>query len=262
MNGSTGDKGAFFVGYLKMPKSLALFYWVLVPILVGLAVGVSAAFLSSQADPGKGRFVPGYKVLTGKLQVEPYPVLFLPPSDDYPKGRALALTGPGKIGALRWAKKHDGALVDVGGVFITRGAHSVFQVGGKVRIRPTEAEVTADLTDLTIPAREDLGQHTLSGEIVDSKCYLGAMRPGTGKVHMACANYCLLGDIPPMLVTYHSEAGPDGDISMFLIATPDGDMVSPELFDYTSLAVEVEGTVIRQGSLLMLLLDPDDVTVL
>jgi hypothetical protein len=28
---------------------------------------------------------------------------------------------------------------------------------------------------------------TLTGEIVDSKCYLGVMNPGQGKVHRDCA---------------------------------------------------------------------------
>ena len=41
---------------------------------------------------------------------------------------------------------------------------------------------------------------SLIGEIVDSKCYLGAMKPGAGRGHKACATLCISGGIPPVLV--------------------------------------------------------------
>ncbi len=47
-----------------------------------------------------------------------------------------------------------------------------------------------------------LAEHvTLKGEIIDPKCYLGAMKPGGGKTHKACAMLCISGGVPPMLVT-------------------------------------------------------------
>ncbi len=47
---------------------------------------------------------------------------------------------------------------------------------------------------------EVLGPVELVGELVDSKCYLGVMRPATGKVHRACAVRCLKGGVPPGLL--------------------------------------------------------------
>ena len=41
------------------------------------------------------------------------------------------------------------------------------------------------------------GPVTVSGEIVDSKCFLGVMVPGAGKTHKECASLCLRGGIPP-----------------------------------------------------------------
>ena len=43
-------------------------------------------------------------------------------------------------------------------------------------------------------------QTTLSGELVDTKCYFGVMRPGAGKVHRGCAARCLHGGVPPGLL--------------------------------------------------------------
>lgn len=42
---------------------------------------------------------------------------------------------------------------------------------------------------------------TLDGELVDSKCYLGTMKPGDGKTHKSCAILCLRGGIPPLFVS-------------------------------------------------------------
>jgi len=47
----------------------------------------------------------------------------------------------------------------------------------------------------------------VTGEHVDSKCYLGAMKPGQSPVHRACAALCLAGGIPAGVVTAGAEGG-------------------------------------------------------
>ena len=47
--------------------------------------------------------------------------------------------------------------------------------------------------------QSDKGAVELTGEIVDSKCFLGVMVPGSGKTHKECASLCLRGGIPPAL---------------------------------------------------------------
>lgn len=51
-----------------------------------------------------------------------------------------------------------------------------------------------------IGAYLELGETTLKGEIVDSKCYLGVMNPGNLKAHRACAINCIQGGVPPVLL--------------------------------------------------------------
>jgi methionine sulfoxide reductase heme-binding subunit len=46
----------------------------------------------------------------------------------------------------------------------------------------------------------DHGVNEITGEILDAKCYLGAMNPGYGKVHMSCAIRCISGGIMPIIV--------------------------------------------------------------
>ena len=97
-----------------------------------------------------------------------------------------------------------------------------------------------------------LGRWRLTGEICDGKCYAGAMRPGTGLAHKACANLCLIGGVPPVLVT---TAPVEGE-RFLLIAGADGGPVTPALLDHVATLVQVEGDVERRGSLLVLRVAP------
>lgn len=54
---------------------------------------------------------------------------------------------------------------------------------------------------------EGRGKVVLIGELVDTKCYFGVMRPATGKVHRACAVRCLSGGVPPGLLIRDSQDG-------------------------------------------------------
>ena len=58
----------------------------------------------------------------------------------------------------------------------------------------------------------------MSGEVVDTKCYAGAMSPGDGKVHKACASLCLFGGIPPLFVARAT----DGTVRWFILADSEG----------------------------------------
>jgi len=246
------SQDAFFVGYLPMPRVIAVFLlWVSVAILSG-AAGFAAAFATAQQDPGNGafRFDLGYQTVTGMLTIDPYPVLHVPASVEAPTGRQIILAGQGKRGVQALAAPFAGERVEAGGIFLMRGGVTMMQVGGRVGIR---AAAESDAAPDTIPATEPLGRHRLAGEIVDGKCCLGAMRPGVGKMHMACANLCLVGGMPPLFVTRDSE-GAIQDI--LLLADPAGKAVTDALYDFVSLAVSVAGEVERRGTLLVFKIDP------
>ena len=94
----------------------------------------------------------------------------------------------------------------------------------------------------------ELGLMTLVGEVVDSKCYLGAMKPGRGKPHRACAVRCISGGIPPLLrVEDHA-----GNVDLLLLVTSDGDSLPMEVLDRVAEPVEITGNVVRSGDRLLL----------
>ena len=245
------SKSAFFVGYLPMPGPLGWFLAVAAVIMTGLGIGAGLAIALGQQDHGAGRFAfdKGYQDLSGIIQMHPYPVLRVPARDGAAP-RTIVLSGQGKRGETRRGKMFDGRKIDIGGVFITRDGVDLLQVGGRVRMRPAldpeKLEGFAPAADISI------GRHVLKGEIVDSKCYLGAMRPGRGKVHMACAGLCVMGGIPPMFVVYRPEGPPD----ILLLSGPEGGPIPEALLENLSLFVSLEGEVLRRDDQLIFKIDP------
>ena len=109
---------------------------------------------------------------------------------------------------------------------------------------------TARYTD---PAKSnDLGPVTLRGEIVDSKCYLGVMNPGNGKVHRDCAVRCISGGAPPAFVARDAE----GDSRVLLLVGSDGRQLNREVLSFVAEPIEVTGELLRSGANLILKAEP------
>jgi hypothetical protein len=82
---------------------------------------------------------------------------------------------------------------------------------------------------------------TVTGEIVDSKCYLGVMNPGQGKVHRDCAAGCLSGGIPPIFVTT------DGN-GQFLLVGLDGRALGRDaLREFIAEPITIRGELLQRG---------------
>ncbi|MDX5592409.1 hypothetical protein [Pseudovibrio sp. SPO723] len=241
-----GKPDPFFIGWAKKPpKLLQGFLFFVSAVLVGGAAGVAFSIGASVPDPGNGTFLwsAGYQTMTGVVEAKPYPVLRLPPSEPGGEPRALLLSGVGKRGVQGLAGPLNGKQVDAGGVLLKRGTIEMLQVGGQVKLRAAETP----LNSFEPQPAEDLGRWRLSGEVCDGKCYVGAMRPGVGLAHKACANLCLIGGVPPVFV---STSPVDGS-SFFLLADAQGNPVPEDLYDLTALFISLEGEIERRDDLLI-----------
>ena len=95
-----------------------------------------------------------------------------------------------------------------------------------------------------------LGTVTLTGEIVDSKCYLGVMNPGQGKVHRDCAARCLSGGIPPIFITTDGR-------EQFLLVGLDGRALGRDaLREFVAESITIQGRVLARGDSQLLEIDP------
>jgi hypothetical protein len=113
-----------------------------------------------------------------------------------------------------------------------------------LEVQPTSIHVeTAEASPDLVPSRLDSGEIRMTGEIVDSKCYLGGMDPGEGKVHRDGASRCIAGGVPPMFVARDAA----GEIRTVLLAGTGREPLGPRLAPFAAVPVEVAGRLFRIG---------------
>ncbi|MDH4439245.1 MAG: hypothetical protein QE284_02570 [Rhizobium sp.] len=239
----------FFIGYSKkVPPAIAqcaLLFGVF--FLVGLLSASLALSLSAQ-NPGSGGYVDELRGgrLTGFVEVLPYAILRVPAQDG--RGpRAIMLSGQGKAGVAAEAGPRNGQWAEVSGIFVKRGDLDMLLVGGRAGLVGADPPMDALQPKPPVP----LGRWRLTGEICDGKCYAGAMKPGTGLAHKACANLCITGGVPPVFVTTSPVEGRN----FLLMAGPDGGPLPRELLDQTAMLIELEGEVEQRDDILIFRVD-------
>ena len=257
MAGRAPDPG-FFIGYLNsVPRALAIFLVVAAALFVGGMAGLAFALGSNSNDPGDGTFARklGRQAMTGVLLENPYPILRVRPDANNPAPRTIMLTVPGKRHVKRRGRKLFGQVVDASGFLFQRGDIDMLQIQGRNSLKAAEAGEGEPPPEFTPAPAEELGRWRLIGEICDSKCHLGAMRPGDGLAHKACANLCISSGAPPIFVTA-DESTVEGE-TFLLMADRDGGPLPDSFRDYVAVLVELEGEVERLDDLLVFKVDID-----
>lgn len=238
----------FYIGYLPVaPDSIGRSARRAALILVGGAALLGGILATRQQRVDVGVFEYGIeRRLEGTILESPYPTLLVarPGLTD----RTLAysryyLVASGKHGAQQITKGLNGAEASLQGSLIHRGGQTMFEVHA---VTPTAAE--AVLLD-SLHRTADLGPATLEGEIVDSKCYLGVMRPGEGAVHRGCATRCLSGGAPPLLIVRDSS-GPAAFV--LLTGTAGEPLPREEMLRYVGVPVSATGELLREGEMVVL----------
>lgn len=238
----------FYVGYQRRaPASLGRFLHALAAALVVLAALVGAALATLQGPFEPGTFAWGHPAsLEGTLRELPYPHLVMA------AGRVL-LVGPGKHGAADLVAGLDGRRVRLLAAPIERrGTRLAEVVPGSVRALDN-APVAASPS-----AGEDLGTWTLSGEVVDGKCWAGVMKPGRGIPHRACAALCLRGGTPALLVV----RGPAGEPLPIALVGPGGRPLPGGALPVTGTKTTLTGGLRRDGDLLWMGVDAASIRIL
>ncbi|MEP1442003.1 MAG: hypothetical protein ABJK39_03235 [Hyphomicrobiales bacterium] len=247
----------FFVGYMScLPKGLG---WFVSLAMFGFVAGMIATSIFASAkipDAGDGEILwsQGRQEFIGRLEYAPYPVLRVPAEGDQP-ARSIMLTGVSKVGVIERGQQLDGTMVRAEGFMVQRGDLSMLQVVGSQR-------GLGDAEDYSPPdyhpeAVTKHGRWKLTGEICDGKCYAGAMRPGRGLAHKACAALCLTDGVPPVFVS----EGPIKGRSFFLMADKNGKLLGPEITQLLSLYISIEGEVLQMDDLMIFKADLDTAVV-
>ncbi len=231
----------FYVGYLpKSPSALGRRTAAVAAGLLAGAAAIAAALLAGQKPFPNATFeFAEYKQFEGILRERPYARL------DLRSGGHALIVLPGKHGASEAMAGLDGIPVALEGSRIYRGSDQM------IELRPGTLHPSGSLHNAAgpdMPARFA----TLTGEIVDSKCYLGVMNPGNGKVHRDCAARCISGGVPPAFVVRDA----DGRTCLLLLAGPDGRPLRREILDFVAEPVRIDGLLVRSTSTLQFRIDP------
>ncbi len=243
----------FYVGYLPAaPPGLAR--WLRRRVLGGLVLlpAAATALVLAHARLPTARFEHGTtRAFRGVLEAEPYPLLRVArpglaeaaPGDGAAASRYL-LVDPGKHGARASVDGLAGREVVLRGKLAHRDGRTLIELEpGSLRdVGPADAA----------PTPVPLGRVSLRGEIVDSKCWLGVMNPGSLKPHRACAVRCISGGIPPALCVRDAA----GRASYVLLVDEAGGPVNAHVLDLVAEPVEIQGELERSGDVLVLRSDP------
>lgn len=234
----------FYVGYQdKAPAHLAKRMRTVVVGLILAAVITALAVLVLEKPFEPGTFEFGVvKEFEGVVVASPVPTLFVPNLESDTEAGPFdlyLLVSPGKHSATPLIEPFAGRHVRLQGSLIYRNGSKMIEV------RPGSVESAEDITAAGTPqsASTHITRVTLTGEIVDSKCFLGVMKPGREKTHRSCAARCISGGIPPLLAT--TTAG--GDVVWYILLDADGVSVNEQVLDYVAEPVAISGEIRRRG---------------
>ena len=253
------DASEFYVGYLKMPPSLARFLRWVAPGLIMTGLAVAYCLSGSQNDPGGGVWHDEAQVLVGRVSATPYPMLRVPSKQPGGAVETVLLVSEGKHGAGERVAGMEGKIAKVRGTILERDGHRMLELADDQPMVRDDSPTAADVDRLPAsqPPNADAPPRrvTLRGEIIDPKCYSGAMKPGEGKAHKECATLCISGGIPPMFVTFDAA----GRRHYYLLTDSDGRALRGEAIDrllpFVADAVEISGVQEQRGDLAILRVD-------
>jgi len=237
----------FYVGYQpKAPVGIHRRIMAVLVLLLLLAGVLAFVFTKSQRTFAASTFEYGSpRTFEGIVQLDPYPMLLVKrpghvsAGDDYSR---YLLVAAGKHGVNRELARYGDATVRLSGQLIYRDNFTMLEVVSGSITRTAGA-------DTILPESVLVGTRSLIGEIVDTKCYLGVMNPGQGKVHRDCAARCISGGLPPALAARDLDGKP-----AMLLLTDSANKPLPlaEFIDRVGQPVRIEGSVLKSGDMLLL----------
>jgi len=238
------SQGDLYVGYLPLPDKHRRAVRACVATLAIAFAAAAAAIAALQRDPGPAVWdTANETTLTGRVSAHPYPLI---ETDD----AVYLVVEMGKRGAQQRLTALDNHRAELTGYLLKRDGRRM------IELAPGDPAVVTKGEDTQPPRVARPGAEVeLVGEILDSKCYLGAMKPGDGKAHKACATLCLDGGIPPMLYT----TNPDGSPAHYVLCASDAAPAPESVRDYLAEPVRVRGVPLEANGLSLLVIDENSI---
>lgn len=240
------DDNDFFVGWAAKPPAADRRFFLGAGLALLAGSGAAAALVASrQNGGGAGTWPQGdVREWRGRVTSHPYPMMRT--VDENGEVRTALLSCMNKCTPQLRIDQYGDQEVIVRGSPIRRGPHLMIATqddGSWIEPAPTPSG-----TDFSFPPLQPLGEADLKGTILDTKCWFGAMRPGEGKVHKACAALCIRSGLPPAFYVRSLR-----DQERLLIMTDEqGEPVGPAVLPFIADPMSLRGRMERMGDLLLL----------
>jgi len=233
-----------FIGWMKAPVVDRRFLLAAMPLTLAATTGLGWLVASDLGDPGAGRWEQATThVVEGVLGAKPYPMIRVADASAPHGVRSVLIVAQGKCTSGLKLAEMDGRLVRASGVLIERKRRRMLEVPLSVGrwLEPLDG-----VGAVGAPAVESLGRARLAGQIMDSKCFFGVMRPSRGKTHKACAALCIRGGVPPSFWARDAR----GRESVLLMTDAKGGPLGEAILPLVADPVAAEGEIVRVGDLL------------
>lgn len=263
MSKHTPPESEFYVNYFPVPARLKLSLRRAIPIALWVMALIAGAAALAMHHPGHGTWNADEVALEGLVVSNPWPALRIREADG--RTATVLLVEYGKLGADRaiQAAGVAGRLARIHGTLIQRDGRRIMELAPRAgAIEPLQSSPAAQAAPAPLAWTVQTGPRiTIEGEIVDPKCYLGAMRPGQGQVHRACARVCIAGGIPAGLI---SPAAPNADGSraperFCLLLDESGTPLGTRTLEWVGRPVRITGTLEWWDDLLVLRVAQDSI---
>ena len=238
----------FYVGYLpNLPPKVKRFLWILIPFLVIVLISLSILLPIVHNQYFNGNYT-GFQEFEGYLVAKPVPHLVVPRSGETNEENAYSryvLAATNKASVNPKVLEFDGKWVKLRAIPVFRDNMTLLAVSSKTP--PEEIDALGD-NSASLSTGQSLGEYSLLGEIIDTKCHLGVMNPGHTKTHRECAIRCISGGVPASLRIRDRN----GDIVYLLLVDENGDAFGDRILNFVGEPVEVQGEVEKYGDLFVL----------
>ena len=253
------EKDEFYIGYGDRPGAktrASLRKFVIVVLFFLLAGAFLFAFFQRTAVNSSFDFGNPTKI-KGIYHESPYPMLLV--QLDETTSKDILLLGFGKFGPNAYLKELrntagnlHGKLLQIEGQLIYYNGKTLLEIDDSQKIKLLNKQtnnIIAPSTKQTI---------TVSGEVVDPKCYFGVMKPGYGKIHRSCAALCISGGIPPVLVAKNEDASN----RYFLLTDMKGNPLHQDIVPYIGQPAQFSGERYTHNGWDFLRIDTDNIVKL
>ncbi len=255
------SKDNFYIGWQddmpdsnrKFLRNILMLFTVLIPFLITFLLTGQKPFNDHVFEFGTTSSI------TGVYIAEPFPMIQITKDKPEHVSESVLLVGFGKFGAksiMENIEEREGSLnlkeITLNGTLIygdgitlmelTSEADSFVESTGNFR-QPLEIEMPFNQIEVT-------------GEILDSKCYFGVMKPGEGKIHKSCAIRCISGGIPPVIRVWQTSAQ---SYKYYLVSGTGGEEINVDLLQYVGETITINGNYYQQLGWNVLEINPDQI---